>query len=59
MVLCVSTKSENDLKKQNMAILNLAKGEIVLYVDGSGVTQRVVCHIGSTSWPGMYLYMSN
>ena len=42
-----------------MPILNLAKGEIVLHVDGSGATQRVVRHIGSTSWLGMYLYMSN
>jgi hypothetical protein len=53
MVLCVSAISINGLKKQLMPTLNLAKGEIVFHVDGSGATQRVVRHIGGTSWPGI------
>eukprot|EP01018_Ginkgo_biloba_P039505 Gb_15960 [translate_table: standard] len=32
--------------------LNLVKGETVIYIDGTGTTQRVVRHIGGTSWPG-------
>lgn len=32
--------------------VELADDEFILHVDGTAKTQRVVRHIGETSWPG-------
>lgn len=41
------------LQKQTIPSgLELDDGELILHVDGTATTQRVVRHIGTTSWPG-------
>jgi len=39
--------------------VELAEDEYILHVDGTASTQRVVRHIGSTSWPGQLLGVSD
>jgi len=39
--------------------VELAEDEYILHVDGTVVSQRVVRHIGTTSWPGQLLGLSN
>lgn len=42
------------LQKQSMPKgVELADDEFILYVEGTATTQRVVRHIGGTSWPGL------
>ncbi|GLJ10079.1 hypothetical protein SUGI_0121570 [Cryptomeria japonica] len=40
------------VKSQSNTSLDLAEKERVLHIDGTATTQRVVRHIGGTSWPG-------
>ena len=35
--------------------VELGDDEFILHVDGTASTQRVVRHIGGTSWPGLCL----
>ena len=39
--------------------VELAEDEYILHVDGTASTQRVVRHIGTTSWPGQPLRLSD
>jgi len=39
--------------------VELAEDEYILHVDGTVVSQRVVRHIGTQSWPGQQLGLSN
>lgn len=36
--------------------IELADDEFILHVEGSAQTQKVVRHIGASSWPGSLLY---
>ncbi|ONK68871.1 uncharacterized protein A4U43_C05F16910 [Asparagus officinalis] len=40
------------LKQSTPTGFKLAEDEFILHVDGTASTQRVINHIGSTSWPG-------
>lgn len=35
--------------------MEMADDEFILHVEGTASSQRVVRHIGGTSWPGMFV----
>ena len=37
--------------------VELADDEFILHVEGTASTQRVIRHIGGTSWPGLFYYL--
>jgi hypothetical protein len=39
--------------------VNLADDEFILHVEGSTQTQKVVRHIGASSWPGFVFILFN
>lgn len=40
-------------KQETPTGVELADDEFILHVDGTATTNRVVRHIGGTSWPGL------
>jgi len=39
--------------------MELAEDEYILHVEGTASSQRVVRHIGTTSWPGLRFGLSD
>lgn len=53
--LCTNSCIKRLQKQAKPKGAELADDEFILHVDGTATTQRVVRHIGGTSWPGLCL----